>query len=74
MSAPQELKVTIDSAARTRQRDRHGNAVLSVHTDKGTFRTAANSQASIKIDVGIYPKPVRRTLIIGNRGTIVEVQ
>lgn len=54
-------------------RTANGNSIFELHTDKGKFRTTANSQAGTVLTARDYVVGQRMAVVITARGTVREV-
>ena len=51
----------------------NGNSIFEMTTDRGKFRTTANSQAGTVLNSRVYATGQRMAVVITARGTIREV-
>lgn len=54
-------------------RTANGNSIFELTTDRGKFRTTANSQAGTVLNSRVYATGQRMAVVITPRGTIREV-
>lgn len=54
-------------------RSANGNSIFELTTDRGRFRTTANSQAGTVLNSRNYATGQRMAVVITSRGTIREV-